>query len=259
MNRRLAKFLTRLYPPDWRARYGAEFQTFLESRTVSVREVLNVVGRAAIERVLEDLRYAPILIAFALALTGGAYFGAGHTLREAFSQYAALSCAWLALEAASLGLLVCALRLGVRVVLEGMWLGMLHGPGRWAPWTVLLTIAAFAALQPLPWRLNSRTWVLVVAIFNWFAAVAIMAGIHALARRFVLEFRHWGPRRLELLRLSATVLVITIYGMQWARAFDVLSHGEGWWFFWLMSWSVFVDDAKPSGFGNFNNRPGHTE
>lgn len=259
MNRHLAKFLTRLYPPDWRARYGAEFQTFLESRSVPAKEVLNVIGRAAIEHVLEDLRYAPILIAFALAAAGGVYLATGHGLREALSHYPALSCAWLALEAASLGLLVYALSVSVHVILGGTWEWMLHGPRRWVPWTVLLTIAALEVLQPLPWRLNSRPWVVTIAIFNWLAATAIMAGIHALARRLVSEVWKWGARRLELLRLSATVLLITIYSMQFGRAFDVLSHGEGWWFFWFMSWYVFADDAKPSGFGAFGNRPGHTE
>ncbi len=128
MNRHLAKFLTRLYPPDWRARYGAEFQTFLESRTVPVKEIFNVVSRAAIEHVLEDLRYAPILIVFALALTGSLYLGIGHTLGDGLSHYPALSCAWLTLEAASLGLLVYSLGLGVRVILEGC--GKRCGVGR---------------------------------------------------------------------------------------------------------------------------------
>lgn len=123
---------------------------------------------------------------------------------------------------------------------------------------MLFTIAAIAEGQTLPWKLSSQSWVVALAVGNWLVATAVMAGIHALARHFVLEFRNWRPRQLELLRLSATVLVITIYGMQWGRAFDVLSHGEGWWLFWLMSWSVFVDDAKPSGFGNFG-KPGHTE
>lgn len=56
MNPRAARFLTRLYPPAWRARFGEEFQTFLESRRVSAWETLNIASRAVAEQVVSHLK-----------------------------------------------------------------------------------------------------------------------------------------------------------------------------------------------------------
>lgn len=52
MNPRLAQFLVRLYPPSWRARYGAEFLTFLESDRGGLRNSANVAWSALCERIL---------------------------------------------------------------------------------------------------------------------------------------------------------------------------------------------------------------
>jgi hypothetical protein len=77
VTRRSARFLTRLYPPAWRARFGAEFQTFLESRHVSPLEALNIAGCALGERVKESWRIALLVMAFAFILTfvaGGSFY-----------------------------------------------------------------------------------------------------------------------------------------------------------------------------------------
>jgi len=47
MNPRFARFLIGLYAPTWRARFGTEFQTFLESRHVSAGEALVIALRGA--------------------------------------------------------------------------------------------------------------------------------------------------------------------------------------------------------------------
>lgn len=51
MNPRLARLLTRLYPPVWRERYGAEFESFLQSGRSDLRTLANVVCSALHERV----------------------------------------------------------------------------------------------------------------------------------------------------------------------------------------------------------------
>src|SRR5215471_15411965 len=50
MNKRIAHSLTGLYPRAWRARYGEEFQAFLESHPNNVKALSNVVGWAIYER-----------------------------------------------------------------------------------------------------------------------------------------------------------------------------------------------------------------
>jgi uncharacterized membrane protein len=51
MNPWLARFLTRLYPPAWRDRYGAEFEAFLEEGRGDLGTPLNVAWSALRERV----------------------------------------------------------------------------------------------------------------------------------------------------------------------------------------------------------------
>ena len=50
MNDRLARWLTSLYPPMWRARYGDEFTAFLEDQPATPPAILNVIGSALLER-----------------------------------------------------------------------------------------------------------------------------------------------------------------------------------------------------------------
>lgn len=52
MNPRLAQFLVRLYPSEWRRRYGAEFEAFLESGESGLRTSANVGWSAFCERLV---------------------------------------------------------------------------------------------------------------------------------------------------------------------------------------------------------------
>ena len=52
MKLRLAEFLVRLYPPLWRARYGAEFLALLQSGPGGLRTAANVIWSALGERIL---------------------------------------------------------------------------------------------------------------------------------------------------------------------------------------------------------------
>lgn len=51
MNPRLARFLTRLYPPAWRKRYGAEFEALLETERAGFRTPFEVAWSALAERI----------------------------------------------------------------------------------------------------------------------------------------------------------------------------------------------------------------
>jgi hypothetical protein len=51
MNPRLAAFLTRLYPPAWRKRYGAEFEALLETRRGDLGTPFEVAWSAIRERI----------------------------------------------------------------------------------------------------------------------------------------------------------------------------------------------------------------
>lgn len=55
MNASLARMLTRLYPREWRERYGAEFVAFLEAESGGVRALANVVWSALAERMVPTL------------------------------------------------------------------------------------------------------------------------------------------------------------------------------------------------------------
>ena len=52
MNPTLARLLTRLYPPAWRDRYGAEFEAFLQTGHGGLRPSVNVVWSALWEHIV---------------------------------------------------------------------------------------------------------------------------------------------------------------------------------------------------------------
>lgn len=51
MNKRLARFMARLYPRSWRDRYGDEFEMLLSTQHGSIRALLDVVWSAFREHV----------------------------------------------------------------------------------------------------------------------------------------------------------------------------------------------------------------
>ena len=55
MNRKLAHLLTRLYPRQWRERYGAEFAAFLEDCPSGLRVPANVACSAIRERIFSTM------------------------------------------------------------------------------------------------------------------------------------------------------------------------------------------------------------
>jgi hypothetical protein len=63
MNRRVARLLTRLYPPAWRERYGEEFEEFLAAGGAD-RDVFNVLLSAMRERAIARRRAIAAPITF---------------------------------------------------------------------------------------------------------------------------------------------------------------------------------------------------
>lgn len=71
--------LTRLYPPAWRARYGAEFEALLEERTPTARDLVDIVVGAIDARLSPQVASAPVMrrarlterLAGAAAIAGG--------------------------------------------------------------------------------------------------------------------------------------------------------------------------------------------
>ncbi|HMF63671.1 MAG TPA: hypothetical protein VK608_06235 [Edaphobacter sp.] len=55
MNRALAHLLTRLYPRDWRERYGTEFEVLLQTGRGDLRSSANVVWSALCEHIFPTL------------------------------------------------------------------------------------------------------------------------------------------------------------------------------------------------------------
>jgi hypothetical protein len=54
MSPRLARWLVRLYPRDWRERYGEEFEALLQDGSGGVRAFVNVLCAALRERVVAE-------------------------------------------------------------------------------------------------------------------------------------------------------------------------------------------------------------
>ena len=181
MNARAARWLTRLYPPAWRARYGEEFAPFLEARPVTLRDVLNVVGCALNERArvlgefkMSKLQHSLVLAVYAYlaAIAAGLnlYMTVDDTpLVDAMSSHAALFLCWNLVAAGSLMALAAAAAVGL--------------PAVWAmirfAWTakrrdifVRLAVPPFAAMASIAglftWGWNpSRTLiVLVIGLFG---------------------------------------------------------------------------------------------
>lgn len=233
MNPRLAGFLTGLYPAAWRARYGAEYRIFLETRSVSPVEILDVIGQAAIENTREKWHYGPVLLALLFSVEGGSCLAGGHA-RETIAQHPVLACAWFVMEALALAVLFYALSLSIAIPLT------LEIAPKHAGWILSLTSAAWAVLQYLPWRWTSGRW---AALTGGFAAIVgpLGIGFAGMFAKIVLVRLHqdldpedveyltpftrywwsktgkWGPVKLDALRLSVMTLSSTLFASQMRR------------------------------------------
>jgi hypothetical protein len=61
MTARLARWLVRLYPRDWRARYGEEFEALLQEGSGGFRALVNVAWSALSERVVPTATFGVVM------------------------------------------------------------------------------------------------------------------------------------------------------------------------------------------------------
>jgi len=162
----MAGWLIRLYPPAWRARYGEEFLAFLEARSVTSRELPNVVGCALYERVrwfgvykMSQLQYSLVLMVYAYlaAIAAGVnlYWTVDDTpLVDAIRAHPALFACWNLVAAGSL----VALAAVVALALPALWAMI-----RFARMTRRRDILARLAFPPCAAALI-LTWIIAVTM-----------------------------------------------------------------------------------------------
>lgn len=160
MNSRLARWLTGLYPESWRARYGYEFQSFLEAHPANARNILDLAGWAAYEWLLsvggfkvnrQQRALAWMCFAFLASIAGGINFYwtvADTPLAAAMRQHAALFTSWNLVRGGSLTSLAAIALVGIPVLAT-----ILRTAIETKQWSVvrLLAIPVGAAFATLVW------------------------------------------------------------------------------------------------------------
>jgi hypothetical protein len=164
MNRRWAHRLTALYSSPWRRRYGREFEDFLETHPLTLRDAWNVIAWAAYERILswEAFKMDPrqrsltlMTFSYLAAVAAGINFYwtvADTPLARAMHSHAALLASWTVVQVASLLALAVVALIGIRVF---------FGIGRSGLSTCVLGLLAVplsAALATFVWLVIGATW-----------------------------------------------------------------------------------------------------
>lgn len=217
MNSRAARFLTKLYPQSWRARFGAEFQTFLETRRVSPSEVLDIAGRAFIEHLEETWRAALRAIAFACVVTVAVRYSFNLGIGERPQPEAWLGWGGLFGTAAAIFVpMLPASRPVLRAMLRSPWvLGykllvlvycariLWHGPWHLGAGLATILIGTF-------WKEVARG--LAASIDGWRMAISIVATVSLVSAGLGLMLRGsfesndvWLPWVFSLLAVADTV------------------------------------------------------
>ncbi len=271
MTRRAARFLTGLYPSEWRARYGEEFQTFLESRRVSPAEALKTVASALSERFLEaniviNLQRSLTIMGYAclatIAAGGALYLAVDDTsLAHAIQTHRALWVCWAVIEAGSLALLAAGIAIAAPVlfaILRERRLDMLRRialPLGAAAILLLWIAGVFACTHwpPLPWTVfnppgappRQIRWILAavtLALLGWLFESAAAALKHVIAH---CEFsQSVGRIKLAMLALAASILVMTIMAAGWGLLANYYTRdafvGAGTYVYWSVVLSVLL-------------------
>ena len=199
MSPRVARWLTSLYPPAWRMRYGEEFRRFLEARPDTLGAVLNVMGCAFYERLCSFGDYKMSRLQHSLVLMGYAYLvaiAAGVNLYmtvddtplvDAMRAHNDLSVWWNLVAAGSLVALAAAVCLGL--------------PALWA----MIRFARAARRRDIVARLAFPPCALAL-ILIWITAVVMWTG--------------WGPLFWDVMgqpvsrwALSFVTLLLVVVGL----------------------------------------------
>ncbi len=207
MTRRAARFLTRLYPPHWRARYGEEFQTFLESRRVLFLEILNILGSALSERLAGFLT----MILYACVVTfsaGGAIYlkGSGGPVVQVIESHPVLWLCWSIIETGSLAMIAA----GV-VTVAPVAIRILRTTSRYARFRLVnLVITGLFLIVGLTLAAAGKSWALSGTLIV--LASCLLQAAHIL--NYVIahtELSHsLGRRKLAVLAMAASLVATTI-------------------------------------------------
>jgi hypothetical protein len=269
MTRRAARFLTRLYPAAWRARYAEEFQTFLESRRVPPFEILNILASAFSGRFLEatlmtNLQRSLIIMAYAclatIAAGGALYLAVDDTsLVSAIQTHPALWVCWSLIEASSLGMLAAGAAIAVPVLFRilrerrrdplrrlALPVGVAAALFLW-----FAGVAAWTGWPPLPWTIFNRPggpalqlrWILAMVTLVLLGCLFESA---AVALKFVIvhnEFSQSVARiKLAILTLAASIVVMTVMAAGWGLLANHYTRdafvGAGTYLYWSVVLSV---------------------
>jgi hypothetical protein len=168
MQPRQARWLTSLYPPAWRARYGDEFAAFLEERPATIGAAVNVVVSALRERArgvngftTMDNRQAALVMmtcAYLAAVAAGVnfYFSVDDTgLAVAMRGNVALGTSFRMVTNGSFFALATVLAVAVPIVAS-----MLRTAFRTRRWDVVgrLLVPVGAALVTIAWMAAASAW-----------------------------------------------------------------------------------------------------
>lgn len=243
MTPRAARWLTRLYPSAWRARYGDEFRAFLDDREAGPRAIFDVIASALHEHICEFGGYKmsrlqhsliSILYAYLAALAAGInfYWTVDDTpLAAAMQTHVGLMSCWTMVEAGSAGALLAMIAGGVPVALA--MVRFAHAARRrdiyvrlgfpvfaaalLAIWIAAVVIGTGGHWAPLPWAVagdgpdwpaRGLRWALasVTLALLWSALTASGISIKQAVQRS--EFPEQRPLRLA--RVPALVLAGSI-------------------------------------------------
>jgi hypothetical protein len=167
MNKRLAHSLTGLYPTTWRARYGEEFQAFLESHPGNVKALCDVVGWAISERLrsVGDLNMNPdqrslALMAYAwlAAIAAGANFYwtvADTPMATTMRSHLAVFATWTLIRVGALLAFASVAVAGVSALVAVVRAAL--SARRWSV-LVWLTVPLIAAVMTLLWMAAATMW-----------------------------------------------------------------------------------------------------
>jgi hypothetical protein len=211
MTHRTARFLTRLYPPNWRARYGEEFQTFLESRHVRAIETLNIVASALFERLAGSLATLLYICIMVVAPGGALYAAIGRApLAQLLTGHRLLWIYWVAIEAAAL-MIVTAGAVTIAPVVFGIVrsrrpdvVKRLWGPAIFG-FLMVLVLAIYAAVpesRSTSWFGNTLSFLGLFA--DGFARFLGYVVSHSKLRRSL------GRRKCLVLAMASWIVIATI-------------------------------------------------
>lgn len=226
MNRRTARFLTRLYPPKWRARYGEEFQTFLESRRVRAIETLNIVASALYERLAGSLATL-LYICIVVIAPGGALYAAisRAPLAQILDAHRLFWMCWVVIEAGSL-MIVTAGAAAIAPVVFGIVRSRRPDVVKrlWWPAVIgLLTVLVLCVYAAIP---GSR-------LPDWVGNTLILAGmfVDSVARLLGYVISHsklrrsLGRRKCSVLAMASWIVIASIIPAGYGSAIRYATNG----------------------------------